>query len=278
MAIQCHEFERAWNELLDSGTADAAHRERALLEHAAACPTCRQVAERYQGLIRALRAWGPPPTAPPGLADRILAEFEARGPSARPLLRSARRRLPGNRAFLPLAAAGLAACLLVVIGIDRWGSKPPLNVGNEMPAGPGQHTKAGATPAPVIPGSLNVALADATEATWELARLASEPAARISRQMIDAATGPDSGAARGLADGVADADADAVPVSVAVPRLDALAPDSEAAAVLLEHFGADLATGVRPLSSTARHAFGFLLGPAPFKQEVRTKSPAEKGA
>ena len=39
--------------------------------------------------------------------------------------------------------------------------------------------------------ALNAALAEATAATWDLARSASEPAARISREVLDAATRSD---------------------------------------------------------------------------------------
>ncbi len=115
---------------------------------------------------------------------------------------------------------------------------------------------------------LNEALAGATSATWDLARSATEPAARISRNVIDVATTPgstvpDSGAS--------------VP-AVSVPSLDSLAPDSDTAAAMLRQVGDSLVTGVRPFSSTARHAFGFLLGPVPAKPEARTIVPSEKGA
>ena len=117
-----------------------------------------------------------------------------------------------------------------------------------------------------------MALADATAATWDLARSASEPAARISRQVLDAATEPehDPGPAAALPAPIA--------ATVSVPSLDSLAPDSAAAATMLQQVGDRLATGVRPLSDTARHAFGFLLGPALAKPEVPANPPAQKGA
>ena len=73
--MSCDDFEQRWNELLDTCAPVATDRERALLAHAAVCATCREVAERYQGLRRALSAWGPPP-APAGSAERILAAVE----------------------------------------------------------------------------------------------------------------------------------------------------------------------------------------------------------
>ena len=119
-----------------------------------------------------------------------------------------------------------------------------------------------------------MALAEATAATWDLARSASEPAARISRQVLDAATGPERNPAQ--------------PASVAGSersrqrfrsrrwiRLPPTRPPRERccnrSATASPH-------GVRPLSDTARHAFGFLLGTALAKPEVPVNPPAQKGA
>jgi hypothetical protein len=63
-----------------------------------------------------------------------------------------------------------------------------------------------------------------------------------------------------------------------VPSLNPLRPDPAAASALLQQVGDDLASGVRPLSSSARRAFGFLLGPALDQPEARTKPPVAKGA
>jgi hypothetical protein len=113
-----------------------------------------------------------------------------------------------------------------------------------------------------------MALSEATAATWDLARSASEPAARISRQVLDAATGPDRSPAQPAS----------VVVAVSVPSLDSLAPDTAAAGAMLQQVGDHLTNGVRPLSNTARHAFGFLLGTALAKPEVPVNPPAQKGA
>ena len=119
---------------------------------------------------------------------------------------------------------------------------------------------------------LNSALADATDATWDLARVASEPAARISRQVFDAAVSPERAPAQ---PGVA---GDAIPESGTVLSLDALASDSAAAVATLQQVGDHLASGVKPLSSTARQAFGFLLGPARPKPDARPHAPVARGA
>ena len=122
--------------------------------------------------------------------------------------------------------------------------------------------------------ALNMALSEATAATWDLARSASEPAARISRQVLDAATGPD----RSPAQPASVTGSGSVAATVSVPSLDSLAPDTAAAGAMLQQVGDRLTNGVRPLSDTARHAFGFLLGTALAKPEVPVNPPAQKGA
>jgi hypothetical protein len=127
---------------------------------------------------------------------------------------------------------------------------------------------------PVDAVALNQAVAEATKATLDLARSASEPAARLSRQVIDAATSPQ------LEPGSIEIAPVAGPerVTISVPSLAALAPDSASATAMLQQVGDRFASGVGPLSTTARHAFGFLLGPPPAKLEVRERRPTSKGA
>jgi len=85
---------------------------------------------------------------------------------------------------------------------------------------------------------LTAALADATSATFELALAASAPAARIGRDVLNSDAFPDS----------------ATTLSVSGTTV----PASE----VLQHVGDRINAGVRPLSGSARHAFGFLLEPA----------------
>jgi hypothetical protein len=121
---------------------------------------------------------------------------------------------------------------------------------------------------------LDAALADASAATWDLARSASLPAARITRQVIDVATtrphtsAIDSGGEMQLEPGTG-------PISV-VPSIELLVPDSAAAA--LEQVSDSVALGVRPWTTSARQAFGFLLGPPTAKPDRRTRVTSEKGA
>jgi hypothetical protein len=143
---------------------------------------------------------------------------------------------------------------------------------------------------------LQRALAEATSATWDLAWSASEPAARISRDMVDATLvgqafqpdaprstlvgqafqpdAPRSENARSeprLGPGEAGV---AAPISTWIPQ----APDAATASAVLQQVGDHLAAGVRPLSSTARHAFGFLLGEVPDRPGLRGKRPPAGGA
>ena len=294
--MTCEDFERTWQDLLDAdicgagrthatsapvarteGQADSFEppRDRSLREHAAVCPACQQKSARYRALQHALASWGPPPPPSANLASRILAELDAPAASVLPIKSMMRPRLRW-----PLAAtiAASAAAILIAFGLnhayDPWRSGRSQTALLVTPAGVDNHTR-GPSPDGATAGarSLNHALAEATEATWELARSASEPAARIGRQVLDAATSNDASRPA-----VATSSASRESM-VSVPSLGALAPDTAAAGALLQQVGDRLATGVRPLSETARHAFGFLLGPALPKPEVITNQPpSQKGA
>jgi hypothetical protein len=256
--MNCRDFERIWNERIDarslpSGDLGTLGSELALREHAAGCSTCRPKAAGYEALERSILAWGPPPFPRTGLADRIVLAAQAQVPSTR---RAATARRLGRPSIQVVAAAAS------IVSIITLGIAVRISI-NRSPA-PGNPPSAVAvrTDGP----KLNEALASATEASWDLARSASEPAARLSRQFLDAAT--DAGPERPHESSGA----------VAVPSLDAFAPDSAAAVATIQQVGDRLANGVRPLSSSARHAFGFLLGPAPAKPENRANPPASRGA
>ena len=114
--MTCREFERRWNELLDGYGGTRAERavgtptdpERHLIAHAAGCPRCREIAAKYEALRNAIRAWGPPPPAPAGLASRVLAEFATPTQPAR-----------WPQAWRWVAAASIAAGVLAVVVVDR---------------------------------------------------------------------------------------------------------------------------------------------------------------
>ncbi|MDR3636781.1 MAG: hypothetical protein P4L84_23455 [Isosphaeraceae bacterium] len=139
------------------------------------------------------------------------------------LLPSGGRAVWLRRLAAPLAAA---ACLtlIVLVGLRQAGpARPPQAV------------------APAVPDATSFpdALADATSATWQLALEASAPAARIGRDVLDSAVDQDPSATRAL-----------------------LPSATSTASGMLQTVGERVNEGVRPLSGSARHAFGFLLGPA----------------
>jgi hypothetical protein len=92
--------------------------------------------------------------------------------------------------------------------------------------------------------------------------LATEPAARLGKEMIGASFRPESGSPEDEAPpgGLPSFDAESFP------------PD------LLGQVGDALAAGVRPLSTSARRAFGFLRAPSPDKLNRPPAPPAAKGA
>jgi hypothetical protein len=208
--ITCREFERIWHDRLDVRGESPVAEERALDDHAASCPACAEAAARFRTLAAALRAWGPPPAAPEGFADRVLA---AHGETGR-----------GWVVRFPAWRWAAAAAVIIVAGSLTLRSLLP----RPGPARPVVAQGAAGPPRP-----LSAALADATLATLDLARETSAPAARIGRQMLATVA-------------VGEGPALTLPASLG-PRTDVLQSVGE---------------GVRPLSGSARHAFGFLLGPA----------------
>lgn len=283
--MTCRDFQHKWNELLDAdsrragarnGAADVAptaiasqvdEDEASLLAHAAACPDCQLIAARYQVLRQAIQVWRQPPTPPADLVRRVLstpADDFVR-PWRRKLVQSQRETDPirYRRLMLGGFVVSLAGCALMAITIaylDRSRSRPR-GVTTSPTAHVELHSIAPAGESVGDAPALNRALADVTSATWDLARSAAEPAARISRGMIDAATtdgstpdhtptGSTSVTSTGSADGLSGLGV--------VPSLDRLAPDPTS---VLQEVGGRLSAGVRPLSTTARQAFGFLLGP-----------------
>jgi hypothetical protein len=222
--MKCRDFERLINEQLDAREAACPDVERALESHGSACPACRAVALRYQTLRQAIAARGTPSAAPAGFAERFLehwqhAGFEG-GEEARP------RTLRLWPATLPIAAA--ASLLLAVL----------LGVRSGWPARP---VRPDAVPPPLAatidPDALSAALAEATSATWDLARAASAPAARVGLEVLDAP--------------------EVAGTTTAAPSL---SEEGGPASEVLQDMGERVNDGVRPLSGTARSAFGFLLG------------------
>jgi hypothetical protein len=268
--MNCRDFERLWNELIDArsrspgdGHAPAdAERETALFQHAATCPACSRSAAGYHALQRAVLTWGKAPEPSRGLTDRILAAVESPPRAARLTSRLSRQAI-FNR--WPIASA---ASILAVLALGIIISRMSVNLARDRARLP----ESVALPAPSSGANpsknprLNEALASASEATWDLARSASEPAARLSRQFLDAAGERDTPRESGNS------------ASMTVPSLDSFTPDSASAAQTIQQVGDRLASRVRPLSSSARQAFGFLLGPPPSKPDNRANPPTARGA
>ncbi|MEO6811815.1 MAG: hypothetical protein ABI353_22125 [Isosphaeraceae bacterium] len=210
----CKNYEHLWNLRLDAGSASDPTLDRALDEHAEVCAPCRLIAQRYRVLQRALSTLGSPVSPSLEFADRVLAAQDGLETAPRPirLVRSPIRWA---------AAAAVAASLLAAVALTA--RVEPQN--NERPALP--------QPPVLASRSLDEALAEATSATLALARATTDPAGRVGRRMLDAATVPD-----------------AVP---ALPTNLATSPE------VLRTVGGRVGSGVRPLSGTARQAFSFLL-------------------
>ncbi|WP_435005399.1 hypothetical protein P12x_003283 [Tundrisphaera lichenicola] len=221
--MTCVDFDRLWNELLDARQVGPSDLERELEGHAASCAGCRSISTRYQVLRHAVGSIGPAPIPSAESTARLLQRMEAARSSS---TRPARpSRILTRSAWASLAAAA------AVFGIVRW-------MGT---SGPGPVDPPISIVATERHRPFDSALADATSASIELAREASAPAARIGREVLSDLEAPqDESKSRSVPGGF---------------------PPVPASALL--SVGERLQASVRPISGSARHAFGFLLGPPP---------------
>lgn len=219
--MTCRDYEDLWNVRLD-GRAWTESEAATSHEHALTCVECRRRGAGYEALSRAVEGLNASRTSilPVGLADRVLTDPPA------PI----RRWVPWGWA----AAASLLALL-------AWQARPAIpSRDHGTPVAPGsQVTLASATPA----RPLGDALVDAAEASWTLARQASEPAAEVRRNLIRLS----------LEMPVPRAPAMLTPVARPIPE----GPD------------------VRPLSTGARNAFGFLI-PASLSRPQENPPPSSR--
>ena len=224
--MNCRRFEEGWNELLDSRPGGSSGLERALEAHASACERCRGVSARYRVLRKAASVLRPPPRPSVGSLERLYGLTVPPTPTAT----VGRRSWRWHWAPLASAAALLVVACLVEIGLT------PERLAERPVSAPGL---------PVVAARpLETALAEATEATLDLAKQASAPASRIGREILDlgkVSTSP--------------------PVGGAEPELGS--EDGSSPPEVLRSVGERLTAGVRPISGSARHAFSFLLGPPP---------------
>ena len=112
--------------------------------------------------------------------------------------------------------------------------------------------------------TLGDSLAEATAATWDLARCTSEPAARLGREVLVAATQVGS---------PAEAEASVMLTSALRGPVDMGSPSA-----LFQEVGERVSAGVRPLSTTARRAFDFLRTPSLERSGQRAGQTHAKGA
>jgi hypothetical protein len=135
-------------------------------------------------------------------------------------------RLPRVESWVGYAAA---AVLVIAAGLALGARHAP-------PAPPARSH----APVSTRPRPLTDALAEATSATLDLARAASAPAARTGQRVLLTATPAD------------------LPTASAAD----LVPEPDPASGAFQEVGHRVNAGVRPLSGSARSAFGFLLRPA----------------
>ena len=220
--MNCRDYHNDWNTRLDQVGRGLEEEFLAdSLLHESRCDECRRLGAGYRALGRLLPL--SPPSVPriEGLADRVLNQLATtRQPHSRLSIASLR---------LPLSiAAALVLCVTAGLLFPRGGAVPPERVVAKS---------AVARPRP----SLTLALSEASKATLALARETSGPAARVGNDFLGGARRED-----------------------ASPRLTFSMPLDVAATVdtsseALINVGRRVNDGVRPLSATARSAFGFLL-------------------
>jgi hypothetical protein len=273
--MRCHEFERIWNERLDAATtardlSRSQSRSSPLIDprleqHAATCSACRQLAARFATLERAINRQYPVPNPSPQLTNRILNaahEFYPVPPRVEPI----RFLLEGAHKFrvrLPLMsrlAAAIYLLLISSIGIVIYKNHvlDPQRVAEANRSRLRSIDNANRSiPSPETAPTLNSALANAGEATWRLTRAASEPAASIGRELLEAA----------------------IPQVSAATFVPSVLPETASASSALEQIGSRLSEGAAPLSSATRRAFRFLSLPSTEKNPARRViTPAAKRA
>jgi hypothetical protein len=226
--MKCRDFERLIHEQLDARDTASPTIDAALAGHAAVCPACRAMALRYATLRQAIAAWAMNPPSPPAdFALRFPADWAA-SERGEPVTNG--RPLPLTRRLAAFRTLAAAAVLLVAVGLGIRAGWP------RRPARPTRIPSPSARP--IDSGALSTAFAEARSATWELARTTSGPAARVGLEVLDATTLADS------------------PPPLAIPGTVGPVPASE----VLQDVGRRVNDEVAPLSVTARHAFGFLIG------------------
>ncbi len=208
--MTCSEFRQLWNERLDDPTSGVGNRLARIEAHAAVCASCRILHSGYDQIAE--HGWAPP-QPPHGLGDRTLEIWKAEQRTS--------LALPARwRSLAPVAS--WAAVLLVTFFLS-------LRI---VPGVKARRPELAPLPPP---RPLSLALAEATSATFDLVREASEPAARVGQHLLG-------------------------PYGVGEPAR-AYVPQILPSPASFDGVGARVDVNVRSLSTSARRAFGFLGGP-----------------
>lgn len=245
--MNCREFERVWNERLDGeGSPDPAV-ERELERHLAFCVPCRLTTARFEALARAIESWSlqEPLEAPAGLAEKVADRFERERSS-----KFARLRALRDQGALSRATA--AAALVLTIGLAIVTRPGP--VVRELDRDPNLGKPLDRSAFVKRSAEFDV-LTELSGAAWSWARAASGPAARTGLRAWDSARPrfdfdmTDSPTIEILAVSTL-RQAEPAAESDPNPRSNRSRPVNR------------LDDRVRPLSTSARRAFGFLLSAA----------------
>ena len=225
----------------------------------------------------------PASSAPADLVERILAAVPASFGSSTLPIGQTKPATKHWRIGLPLGAAIAAAAavfVLVVVPIT-WERKRldagQARVANDQPSG---------VSGPRVSGKSTAALTSRRRwrarprrpGTWRSPRRSPPPGwaaacsvaateARIESSGRSRSEPPAAGPGESIAAGLP-----------SMPSLFQGLPDSPPGSALFQEVGDSLSATVRPLSSTARQAFGFLRTPSLEKNDNRISPPASKGA
>ena len=228
--MNCRDFDKHWNEWLDSRPTSGMGADPNLQAHASACPRCRVVSARYDVLRRAISILEPPPAPSIGSIQRLyVLAVPASGP---PVHRVSPPTRPRWRPAMFVAATVFLACWL-------GGTGSPTRDRSEKIA-------VLARPSVDPPRTLEDALAEATEATIDLVREVSAPASRIGREVLD--LGSESPLVSSFTLDSATGTETSVETRGSVSGA-------------FRSVGQRFEAGVRPLSGSAIQAFRFLIGP-----------------
>jgi hypothetical protein len=188
---------------------------------------------QFETLRRAILSWENAPKASPStdLVDQILSA--ARNESAQ-LIPLRNRRLWSSYGIAGTAAA--AAALLIAIYHGDQRPRPILGPRPNVPE----------TPPRIDLPALNRAIVEASDATWDLAYVASAPAVRLGRHVFDGTESMSPEAAES---------------------------PGEVVSEVLNRFGQEISAGVRPLSDSARRAIKYLKDVVPPPGEAIEAAP-----